>query len=230
MKFYQPHELPAERLGGPLIVAVQPFPKPGSMWLVPDNYETYPVPLRKILSLMFLIQDSARRNLRDIANPRGMERLVRYLRTALTAAGDNDDVTLILPEPGTAIPEAGRNAGFKAIRRPGSDSAQARRDAILEALRENPNAQLLVVYSDAIGHGNGWLERRLFRAGCETILVLNGRGRMFEMSPADLWTMTGRRALVQSRIVELSIAVLLWPVAGALALKDALTGAKGNAK
>lgn len=206
-------------------MAVQPFPTWGKLWPVPAGYETYPAPLRKVFGLMFLIQDNARRNIRGIANPRGIERLVHYVRTVLSAAGGNDDVTLILPDPGAAMPDA----GFGKIRQPAPHDVTARLDAILAALRETPGARLLLVYSDAIGHGNGWLERRLFKAGCDSILVLNGRGRLFEMSPADPWIMMARRALVQSRIVELSIALILWPVAGALALKDTLMGTRGNA-
>jgi hypothetical protein len=78
----------------------------------------------------------------------------------------------------------------------------------------------ILAYPDALGLTFGRLERRLLAAGARNVMVLTGRRRLFPLSPRTMRSLRWRRLLASTRIVELTAAIAILPVAAVLAGYD----------
>jgi hypothetical protein len=81
----------------------------------------------------------------------------------------------------------------------------------------------ILAYPDALGLTFGRLESRLLAAGARNIVVLTGRRRLFSLSSEAMRALRWRRLLASTRIVELTAAIIILPVAAVLAGYDWLT-------
>jgi hypothetical protein len=79
---------------------------------------------------------------------------------------------------------------------------------------------IILSYPDALGLTFGRLEQRLLAAGVRNIVVLTGRRRLFPLSRRAMRSFRWRRLLASTRIVELMAAIVIFPVAAALAGYD----------
>lgn len=108
------------------------------------------------------------------------------------------------------------------------DDAFARRD--IDWRTELPDFQgydtLLLVYPDPLGMGWSKLESRLMGAGCQNLVVLNGRSRLFNLTRDVHRLLRGRRTLALTRWPDLLCGLLIPPLAAILAVKDVFTGKK----
>ncbi len=116
-----------------------------------------------------------------------------------------------------ALPEDAAGDGF-------GDLPVSRRDLGRLSAAELPaQATVVFVYPDPLGLSWGGLEAGVAAQG-RSIVVVNGRRRMFLLDRAARRALSVRRLLAQTRIVELTLGLLLIPLSGILALKDRMAG------
>lgn len=83
---------------------------------------------------------------------------------------------------------------------------------------------IVLIYPDAIGLSWTRMETRALAAATGTVVVANGRRRLFTLDPLARRQLKWRRFLANTRIVQLLLGVLVLPVGAVLAGYDALRG------
>ncbi len=148
------------------------------------------------------------------ANPRTLEYQMAMVASAVEMLSPEAPATVVVDAAfGDA---AGRFASVADLARP-------------ELWRDSPAAHgrhydnVVAVYADALGLGCERAEARLVRES-GSILVLNGRRRVFRLDASLAHRLDVSRFLASTRIVERTLAVAVRPFAAALALFDLMTG------
>jgi hypothetical protein len=80
---------------------------------------------------------------------------------------------------------------------------------------------VVLVHPDALGLGCELLERVLVAEPSRRVLVVNGRRRVYALAADARRALRLRRFLARTRLPELGFALVVWPVAAALAAADA---------
>ena len=80
-----------------------------------------------------------------------------------------------------------------------------------------------MLYPDSIGLGWSRIERYFLKSGC-TVMVLNGRGRFFELTPKVRRKLKFLRFLELSFVVEMMLAPFLVTYGIVVFFKDKITG------
>lgn len=91
------------------------------------------------------------------------------------------------------------------------------------AARARGYQNVVLVYPDALGLGCERAERRLLRE-CGSVLVMNGRRRVFRLDESAWSDMDVHRWLARTRAVERLLAVLIRPAGRVLAAWDRMAG------
>lgn len=87
---------------------------------------------------------------------------------------------------------------------------------------------VVVIHADPLGMGLGRLERTLLEKYPAQSFVLNGRRRFYRLDRSIERSLTWRRFLAETRIVEAVLALALWPAALGLATSDMLFKRKSS--
>lgn len=80
---------------------------------------------------------------------------------------------------------------------------------------------VVLIYPDALGLGCEKAERRILRDR-DRVLIVNGRRRVFEVTPWFSYQMDLRRWLAEDRVIERVLAIAVRPIAGLLSAWDRL--------
>lgn len=87
---------------------------------------------------------------------------------------------------------------------------------------------VIVIHPDPLGIGLGQLERTLVDQYPAQSFVLNGRRRFYRLDRSAEQSLTWRRFLAETRIVEAALSLAVWPAALALATSDMLFKRKSS--
>lgn len=148
------------------------------------------------------------------ANPRTLEYQMAMVASAAAALSPDTPTAVVVD---AAFGDAGRR--FESV----ADLARPNLWRDTPAARARDYDNVVAVYPDALGLGCKRAEARLIRER-GSILVINGRRRVFRVDASLARRLDFNRFLASTRIVERTLAVAVRPFAAALALRDLVIG------
>jgi hypothetical protein len=149
------------------------------------------------------------------ANPRALAYQVAMMRSAADRLSPHEPPAIVVDSAFPTVAVAGMGEPIDLV------NPRFWRDSLAARAREFAN--VVAIYPDALGLGCADAERRLVRE-CGSIVVVNGRRRVFRVDARMSSRLDRHRWLASTRVVERAMAQAVKPFAATLAAWDRLRG------